>query len=55
MCDWHRDQYAEYHEKPIRGLAPMDPNDEDFRPSLEDMIRHAEIALEFERQRGRRP
>lgn len=38
--------------KTIRGLDPLVANDEYFRPSLSEMIDHAQIAISFEdRQR----
>lgn len=48
MCDWHYQQLKDFMTKPVRGLDPMVPGDEYFRPSLEEMIRHAEIAIAFE-------
>ena len=48
MCDAHHIMYRDALSKPIRGLDPMTANDEYFRPSLAEVIRHGQIAVAFE-------
>lgn len=48
MCDEHYKMYHAFMTKPVRGLDPMVPNDEYFRPSLREVIRHGMIAVAFE-------
>jgi hypothetical protein len=48
MCDGHFQMYRYAMTHPIRGLTPPENSDEDWKPSLLEMIRHAEIAMAFE-------
>jgi len=48
MCATHFAIYCEGMTKPIRGLTPPENADEDWKPSLLEMIRHAQIAIDFE-------
>lgn len=45
---------AEYFKdawvKPLRGIDRPEHADEDWRPSIAEMMRHASIAIEFERR-----
>lgn len=47
MCEWHYEAYHDGMTKPIRGLTRPENAPEDWRPSLVEMIRHAEIAISF--------
>lgn len=48
MCDAHYEMYRDALTNPIRGLDPMVANDEYFRPSIGEMMRHGIIAAAFE-------
>jgi hypothetical protein len=44
MCDWHFQEYR----KPIPGIHAPENAPDDWRPSLMDCIRLAQIAISFE-------
>jgi hypothetical protein len=48
MCHMHWNIYRDAMTKSIKGLTKPEGADEDWRPSLMDMIHHAEIAIKFE-------
>lgn len=50
MCDWHFQAYR----KPIPGIDKPEGADEDWKPSLMDCIRLAQIAIAFEKRNERR-
>lgn len=50
MCDWHKTAYVKVMTHGIRGMTRPEGADEDWRGSLVDVIRHAQIAEQFERR-----
>lgn len=48
MCTPCRDYYVEALPKPLKGIDRPEGADEDWRGSLLDHIRHAQIAMAFE-------
>lgn len=59
LCAWHAQRYREFMTKRVPGLEPhpeaSNEEREAFRPSLQDMIRHAEFAMAFERRKVQPP
>ena len=47
MCEGHASLYREAVSKPIRGIERPEYADDSWRPSIADMMRHAEIAIAF--------
>lgn len=50
MCCFHTQAYRKAMTTNIRGIDKPEGADDDWRPSLLDMIRHGEIALAFNRR-----
>lgn len=51
MCEPHRNM----HWKPIRGLDRPEHADEDWRPSIAEIMRHAQIEIAFEARKHQAP
>lgn len=47
MCEDCYRQYQDVVSKPIRGIERPENADDSWRPSIADMMRHAEIAIAF--------
>lgn len=47
MCEMHLGIYLEALSKPLRGIDRPEGADEDWRPSLSEMMRQAKIAKTF--------
>lgn len=54
-CVTHWESILAWRAKPIPGIDRPSNADEDWRPSLEDMFRHARIAISFENRNKRPP
>lgn len=55
FCAPHWESVVAWWEKPIPGIDRPADAPEDWRPSLEDMFRHARIAISFENRNKRPP
>lgn len=53
MCTLCKDYYVEEWKKPLKGIDRPPGADEDWRPSLMEHIRHAQIAIAFEERKER--
>ena len=54
MCVDHSEMYWSAMTTPIKGIDRPDYADDEWRGSLQECIRHAEIAMAFE-ERNRKP
>jgi hypothetical protein len=54
-CIPHWESIVAWWEKPIRGIDRPEDAPEDWRPSLEEMFRHARIAISFENRNKQPP
>lgn len=48
MCDTHFELYRDAMTKPMRGLDPLVLNDEYFKPSILEVLKHGQIAASFD-------
>lgn len=55
MCTNCADVYREAISKPLKGIDRPEHADEDWRPSIMEHLRHAEIAIAFEKRNERVP
>jgi hypothetical protein len=55
MCTPCRDYYVDALSKPLKGIDRPEGADDDWKGSIMDHLRHAEIATAFEERNKKRP